>query len=133
MESVRLRLVGLVEWVAAAACVFVVLAVAAGVARELRGVEPIAPVRAAEAQAPIAPANLHAGAISVPELVLPDGKRLARGGPASVLAALGPRAQTGLTATERLGDTQRESRTYRYAGMEFVVVTADDQILAIYR
>ena len=86
-----------------------------------------------EAQAPSAPANLHAGAISVPELVLPDGKRLTRGSPANVLTALGPRAQTGLTAIERLGDGQRESRTFRYAGMEFVVVTADDQILAIYR
>lgn len=133
MEGIRLRLVGLVEWAAAAACVIVALAVAASIARELRSVQPIAPVRAAEAQAPVAPANLHAGAISVTELVLPDGKRLTRGGPAHVLAALGPRAQTGPTAIERFGDMQRESRTYRYAGMEFVVVTAGDQILAIYR
>jgi hypothetical protein len=133
MEGTRLRLVGLVEWVAAAACVLGVLAVAAGVARELRSVQPIAPVKAAEAQPPLAPANLHPGAISVPELVLPDGKRLTRGGPASLLTALGQHAQTGLTAIERFGDTQRESRTYRYAGMEFVVVTAGDQILAIYR
>jgi hypothetical protein len=133
MEAIRLRLVGLIEWVAAATCVFAVLAVAASVARELRSVQPIAPVRAAEAQAPIAPANLHSGAISVPELVLPDGKRLIRGGRANLLTTLGSRAQTGLTAIERLGNTQRESRTFRYAGMEFVVVTADDQILAIYR
>ena len=133
MEGIRLRLVGLVEWVAAAACVFVVLAVAANVARELRSVQPIAPVKAAEAQAPVAPANLRAGAISLPELVLPDGKRLNRGGPAAVLTTLGPRAQTGLTSIERFGATQRESRTFRYAGMEFVVVTADEQIIAIYR
>ena len=69
----------------------------------------------------------------MPELVLPDGKRLNRGGPASVLTTLGPRAQTGLTAIERVGAIQRESRTFRYAGMEFVVVTADEQIIAIYR
>ena len=90
-------------------------------------------LKAAEGQAPIAPPNLRAGAISVPELVLPDGKRLTRGGPVAPLSALGPRAQSGPTAIERIGDGQRESRTYRYAGMEFVVVTAGDQIMAIYR
>jgi hypothetical protein len=133
MEGIRPRLVGLVEWVAAAACVFLVLLVAANLTRELRSVRPIVQVRAAEAHAPIAPANLRAGAISVPELVLPDGKRLIRGGPGSLLSALGPRAQTGPTAIERVGLIQRESRVYRYAGMEFVVLTANDQIVAIYR
>jgi hypothetical protein len=134
MEGIRLRLVGLVEWVAAAACVLLVLGVAAMATRELRTARPMMmQVKAAAALAPVAPASLRAGAISVPEIVLPDGKRLTRGGPASVLAALGPRAQIGLTAIERVGNSQRESRTYRYAGMEFVVVTGDDQIIAIYR
>ena len=133
MEGIRFRLVGFLEWIVAAACVLAVLMVAATLTRDLRNVQPVVNVKAAEGQAPIAPPNLRAGAISVPELVLPDGKRLTRGGPVAPLSALGPRAQSGPTAIERIGDGQRESRTYRYAGMEFVVVTAGDQIVAIYR
>ena len=133
MESIRFRFAGLVEWAAAAAVVLGVLVAIAGLAGEFRNVGPVVRVNAEGAQAPIAPANLRPGAISVPELVLPDGKRVTRGGPGSALTALGPRAQTGPTAIERTATGQRESRTYRYAGMEFVVVTAGDQILAIYR
>ena len=133
MEGIRLRLVGLVEWAAAAACVLIALVVISTATREFRTVDPMMKVTAAEAQPPAAPANLRAGAISIPELVLPDGKRLTRGGPASTLAALGPHAQNGPTAIERTGGGHRESRAYRYAGMDFVVVTADDQIIAIYR
>ena len=133
MESIRFRFVGLMEWAAAAALVLGVLVVIAGLAGEFRNVGPVVRVNAEGGQAPIVPANLHPGAISVPELVLPDGQRLTRGGSASTLAALGPRAQSGPTAIERTPTGQRESRAYRYAGMEFVVVTTGDQIVAIYR
>jgi hypothetical protein len=133
MDGIRPRLVGFVEWVAAAACVLGALVAGAGLYSEARHVRPVVNVIAEEAQAPIAPANLRPGAISVPELVLPDGKRLVRGESASTLEALGPRAQSEPTAVERASTGQRESRTYRYAGMEFVVVTADQQIVAIYR
>jgi hypothetical protein len=110
-----------------------VLVAIAGLAGEFRNVGPVVRVNAEGSQAPIAPANLRPGAISVPELVLPDGKRVSRGGLVSSLAVLGPRAQSGPTAIERTTTGQRESRTYRYAGMDFVVVTAGERILAIYR
>ena len=132
MDGIRPRLVGLIEWAAAAVCVLGMLIVGAGAYREVRQVQPIVPVNAEAAHAPVAPANLRPGSTSVPELILPDGKRLVRGSPASALTQLGPRAQNGPTAIERTATGQRESRAFRYAGMEFVVVTADDTILAIF-
>ena len=133
MERTRLPLVGLFEWAAAAACVLAVLVAAAAVSREFRHVQPMVSVNAEGASAPMVPANLRPGAIAVSELVLPDGKRLRVGEPAAALDLLGPRAQSAPTATERDDAGQRESRTYRYAGMEFVVVTRNDAIIAIYR
>jgi len=135
MEGIRLRLLDLVEWVAAAACVLaVLLAMAvASAGRQFVNVRPVIPVNAASARPAIVPANLRPGAILVPDLVLPDGKRISTGQPASSLDALGPLADTGPASTERDADGQRDSRSYRYAGMEFVVVTANDRIVAIYR
>jgi hypothetical protein len=133
MERIRPRIIGFAEWAAAAACVLAVLILVAGVAREFRIVRPIVAVNAAPARTQIIPADLRPGAISVPELVLPDGKRLAIGDPAATLAMLGPLAQSGPVVVERLVTGQRESRTYRYAGMDFVVVTSSDRIVAMYR
>jgi hypothetical protein len=133
MEGIRLRLLDLVEWVAAAACVLAVLVAALSFSGEFRHVRAVVPVNAAAARTSIVPANLRPGAISVPELVLPDGKRITRGESSSTLAMLGARAQSEPTAIERDASGERESRTFRYAGMEFVVVTARGNIIAIYR
>jgi hypothetical protein len=134
MESIRLRLLGFVEWVAAAACVLVVLAAVAGVTRQIHIVRPVVPVIAEEARPAIVPAGLRPGAIAVPELILPDGQRLAVGEPAALpLASLGARAQSEPAAFERDGIRLRESRIFRYAGLEFVIVTEGDRIVAIYR
>lgn len=133
MEGTRRRFVALVEWVAAAACVLAVLVAVDGVTRQLRIVRPVVAVIAEEAEAPIVPASMRPGAIAVPEVVLPDGKRLVRGEAAATLDILGPHAQSGPSAFERQDGGQRESRVYRYAGLEFVVVIAEDKIVAIYR
>lgn len=133
MDGIRPRLLGLVEWLAAAGCVFVTVVAVASLSREVRHVRPIVPVKAEAARPPLAPGGLRPGAIAVPELILPDGKILSTGQSASTLGLLGPRAQSGPTEVERDGSGERQSRTYRYAGMEFVVVTANDEIVAIYR
>ena len=133
IEGTRFRLVGLIEWLVAAGCVLAVLVAGAVLTGEFEHVRPIIPVLAGAATAPVAPANLRPGSILVPELVLPDGKRLQVHAAASTLAMLGPQAQSSTASWDRLDDTTREARTYRYAGLEFVVVTAHDEIVAIYR
>jgi len=80
----------------------------------------------------VVPAGIHSGAVSVPMLVLPDGRTLLVGDPASSVDVL--KSQPASPVTLERGDTgQQASRTYHIAGMEFVVVTADDRIVAIFR
>jgi hypothetical protein len=133
MERTRVRFVALSEWLVAAACVAGAIAAAGVFAGEFRTVRPIVPVIAGAAPVAVAPPTLHPGAIVLPLLVLPDAKELSVGSPTSVLDALGPFAQDGPTVTEREGGKVRETRRYRYAGVEFVVVTSGDRIIALYR
>lgn len=132
VEGTRFRLVGLLEWLLAAGCVVGLLAVGAVISGEFRNVRPIVPVLAGAAQPQIIPADIRPGAVSVPLLTMPDGKTLAVGAPASTLDALGPKASSRV-GFERLDIGQRETRTYRYSGIEFIVVVADDKIVAIFK
>jgi hypothetical protein len=129
MVETRFRLVGLIEWVIAAGSVVGLLAVGLAVFGDVRAVRPVMPVIAGAATVPIVPAGVRSGSVSVPLLVLPDGKSLAVGAPVATLDSLG----TGESAFERTPAGQRETRAYRYAGMEFVVVVADDKIVAIFK
>ena len=133
MERTRFRLVGLIEWLVAAACVIAALVTAAVVSGEFAHVRPLVRVIAAAAAAPVVPAHVRPGSVSVPELLLPDGKRFQVHDPVSVLSGLPAQAQDGPTTVEHLTDGAREVRSYRYGGVEFVVVTANDEIVAIYR
>ena len=130
VEGTRFRLVGLIEWVIAAAAVVCLLAVGSVVSREFRSVRPVMPVIA---RAAVFPALARPGAVSVPMLILPDGRTLTVGDPESSLDVLGPRAESAPAAFERFDSGQRELRTYQYAGMDFMVVTVADKIVAIFR
>src|SRR3954470_11255705 len=132
VEGTRFRLVGLVEWLLAAGVVIGLLAGGAVATGEFQRVRPVVPVIAGAARPQIVPAGLHAGAVSVPMLALPDGRTLLVGDPASRLAVLNSKPAAPVTL-ERSDTGQHESRTYHIAGMEFVVVTADDRIIAIFR
>lgn len=133
MDGTRLRLHALVEWLLAAACVAGVLGVAGVLSGEMARVRPVVPVIAGPAPADVVPAGLRPGAISVPILVLADGKQLQVGGAESSLAELGRYAEEGAPEEDRVQDSSRVTRRYRYAGMDFVVVTAGERIAAIYR
>ena len=133
MERTRVRLVALSEWLVAAACVAGAMAAAGVFAGEFRSVRAVVPVIAGAAPVAVAPPQLHPGAIALPLLVLPDSKELTVGSPVSVLDTLGPFAQDGPTVTERDGGKVRETRRYRYGGVDFVAVTAGDRIIALYR
>jgi hypothetical protein len=130
VERTRYRLVGLIEWLIAAGSVAALLAAAAAVFGDVRTVRPVIPVIAGAAATPIVPAGVRSGAISVPLLVLPDGLMLEVGAPAS---SLGPLGRSATSAFEQTATAQRETRTYHYAGMEFMVVIAHDRIVAIFR
>ena len=133
MDGTRFRLVGLLEWLVAAACVLGALVLGLTMSGEVQHVRPVVPVIAGAADAPVVPANVRPGSTSVPELLFPDGKRLQLHARASTLSMLGPPAQSGPTSVERLDGVVRESHHYRYAGVDFDVVTANDEIVAIYR
>jgi hypothetical protein len=133
VEKTRFRLAGLVEWVIAAGAVIGLLAAGAAVYGDFRTVRPVVRVIAGSASRPIVPAGIRPGAVYVPLLVLPDGKTVNVDAPASTLSALGAEALVAPAAFERTDEGPRESRSYRYAGMEFVVVLAEDKIVSIFR
>jgi hypothetical protein len=133
MEAAPPRLTALVEWLAAAVCVAGAVLVLGGASHGFRGVRPVEPVIAGAAPSPIIPAGLRPGSIAVPLVVLPDGKQLSVGSPVASLERLGPLAQDGPTVTEKAGAETTEARTYRYAGLQFVVVVEGQRIAAIYR
>ncbi len=133
MDGTRLRLFALVEWFLAAACVAGVLAVAGVLSRDVARVRPVVPVIAGPAPSDIVPASLKPGAISVPIVVLPDGKQLQVGEAEAALDGLGPYAEDGTPEVEKDQDSNRVTRRYRYAGMDFVAVSSGGRIVAIYR
>lgn len=132
VEVTRFRLIGLVEWAIAAGAVAGLVGTGAVIYGDLRTVRPVVRVIAGAAPIPITPAGLKSGAVSVPLLVLPDNSTLRVGAPASSLETL-VAALAAPVAFERTDEGQRESRTYRYEGMDFVVVVAADRIVSIFR
>jgi len=133
VEGTRFQLVGLLEWVIAAALVVAMLAVGSVVSRDFRSVRPVVPVIAGAARSAVFPALARPGAVAVPMLVLPDGRTIKVGDPESALEFLGTRAESAPAAFERFDSGQRELRTYQYSGMDFMVVTVADKIVAIFR
>jgi cobalamin biosynthesis protein CobD/CbiB len=131
MERPRVRLASaMVEWVLAAALVTAVLALVATVVREIRSVRAIMPVSAREAPGPEPPAGVPPRAVSVPLLVLLDGKEIQIGETiAEVTARLG-NTQVGLDIVDRSA-RERLTRVYNYLGTEFTIVferaAADDE------
>jgi hypothetical protein len=55
------------------------------------------------------------------------------GASAASLNSLGVEALVAPAAFERTDEGQHETRSYRYSGMDFVVVIADDKIVSIFR
>ena len=140
MEATRVRFAPVLEWLCAAAIIGGVLAAAVGAAREFEDVRAVTAVMARAAPTPDAPPVLAPRAVSVPLLLLADGKEIRVGDRASqVLAKLGVRAQIGTDTIEREGTTERITRLYSYAGTPFALVFevgrpgATARVTAIYR
>lgn len=134
MVSTPIRLRAVLEWLVAAVCVAAIVATAGIVSRDGARVQPVVEVIAGEATRPVAPAAVPPGAVSVPVLILPDGKELRVGVvAAAVVDAVGRGAQVGSELIEHDDRGRRESRAFTHLGMTFVVVTSDGVVVGLYR
>jgi hypothetical protein len=140
MLATRARLAPLLEWLCAAAIIVALLAVGMLAVREGRVVRAATPVMANEAPAPEPPPSLPPRAISLPMLLLSDGKVVQIGAAASdVLAQLGRWAQVGADSIDRAAGVERITRFYQYVGTRFALVfeaprqNGEPRVIAIYR
>ena len=125
MQARRVRYESILEWALAAAGIVAMLSLGSIVTRELQTVSAVMPVIAREAPAPAiaAPAGVPSRAVSVPVLLLSDGKEVRVGESlAQIAERLGRQAEAGLQSIERALHGERLTRSYEYAGTQFVLV-----------
>ena len=122
---VRARLGSVLEWLIAAAFLLATVAVATLIVREFR-TAPRAAVSASEPSASSLPAGVPTRAISVPVLVLLDGKdgKEVRVGQSvdHVSRALGRSAEVGRQLADKGALGERLTRFYEHNGTRFVLV-----------
>ena len=134
MDVIRARLGSILEWAVAAACLLAILIVGAFIARELRAVSSdTAPLGVAPTALP---ASVPARAISVPVLLLLDGKEVRVGDTATHVAALlGRAAEVGKQEVDGGSSGERLTRFYEHAGTQFILVferSGELRVSAIY-
>jgi hypothetical protein len=127
MDVVRTRVGSAVEWVVAAAFLLATLAVGSLVLRELRAAASAGPDNpnpaAAAAPATALPASLGPKAVSVPLLILAEGRELRVGDSAARVAdVLGREAETGVQQSDIGPLGERTTRFYDYSGTRFALV-----------
>lgn len=124
MKATRVRFESFVEWAVAAAFIVAMLAAGSVAVRDFRTVNAVTPVIAREAlpDAPV-PAGVPSRAVSVPVLLLADGKAIRVGDSLSAVALLlGRQAEVGTQSVERSPNGERLARFYEHAGTRFVLV-----------
>lgn len=126
MQATRMRYESILEWAVAAVCIVAAVGLVSMVVREFQTVSAVMPVIAREAPAPASvptPAGVPSRAVSVPVLLLPDGKDVRVGESLTQIAArLGRQAEAGLQSIERGVVGERLTRFYEYGGTKFVLV-----------
>jgi hypothetical protein len=123
MDAIRARFGSLLEWVVAAGFLFATILVGSLIVRELRTATPSAAPRPADRAAAAQPASVPARAISVPVLLLLDGKEIRIGDSMDAVAErLGRGAEVGTQLVERGPIGERLTRSYEHAGTRFVLV-----------
>jgi hypothetical protein len=118
MDVRRLRLGAAADWLVALGFLLATVLVAALLVREMRTVRTVPPATVAP---PGPPAGLPDHAVSVPALLLLDGKQLRVGDTLEqVRFQIGDAAEAAAVERGRLGD--RVTHTYNHAGTKFVLV-----------
>jgi hypothetical protein len=142
MDATRFRFGAVVEWAVAAAAIVAVVALGSFAEREVRTVTAVTPVIAREAASPhiVTPAAIPPGSVSIPILVLSDGKEISVGDTLSdVRTKLGRSAEIGTPVTERVPHGERATATYEHSGIRFRLVFepfdkgAEPRVAGIYR
>ena len=132
MEATRARLGSAIEW-ALAAFLFVVALAAGSIAlREFRTVTAVIPVSAHEPAPPAAHAGVPSRAVSVPLLLLADGRTVRIGDTAAAVAAHVGSRQVGADTIEQTPVGERVTRVYELGDARFVLVIEGAQVAAIY-
>jgi hypothetical protein len=124
MKATRTRFESFIEWAVAAAFIAAMLGVGSIVVREFRTVKAVTPVIARETVDPsLAPVGVPSRAVSVPILLLPDGKEVRVGDSlAAVASRFGDEAQVGSQMVDRASNGERLTRFYEHAGTQFILV-----------
>ena len=124
MEATRKRFESLVEWAVAVAFITAVLGLGSVFVREFRTVSAVTPVIAREPvhTSPV-PAGVPSRAVSVPMLLLRDGKEVRVGDTLVAIASRFTReAEVGREIIDRAPNGERLTRFYEYEGTQFVLV-----------
>jgi hypothetical protein len=139
VKATRAPFGSILEWLLAAAIMAAAVVLGSIAIREARPVSPVVPVIAGESRTPDVPAGVPSRAVSVPILLLGNGRDVRVGDRASDVAArIGGAARLVSESVERGGIRERVTRVYEYAGTAFVLVfeaierTAEPRIAAIY-
>ena len=124
MDVVRTRVGSAFEWAVAVLFLIATLAVTSLVLRELRAAASTsAPAPSGSAFAAGAPAGLPERAVSVPLLLLAEGKEIKVGHSAErVASVLGREAETGAQRSDKGPLGERVTRFYDFSGTRFALV-----------
>jgi hypothetical protein len=124
MEATRARFGFAAEWLVAAGFLLATVLVGSLIVRELRTPRASAtPAPDADSTSAVVPAAVPSGAISVPVLLLLDGKEIRVGDSVEQVAkALGSAAEVGKAVVERGPIGERLTRFYEHQGSKFVLV-----------
>ncbi|HVZ22131.1 MAG TPA: hypothetical protein VG871_13765 [Vicinamibacterales bacterium] len=138
METIRLRLSALLEWLIAAAIIAGVVATTAVAVPQFhrRRAVPVLPVVDARPASTAVPPR----AVSVPMLLFVDGRAVHLGDRLSDIARrVGAGAQVGEDAVDRVAGRERLTRFYEYVGTRFALVfesadgRSDPRVIGIYK
>lgn len=124
MKATRVRFESFIEWAVAAAFIAAMFAVGSLAVREFRTMSAVMPVIAREpsSSVPAAP-SVPSRAVSVPMLLLADGKEVHVGDTLPAIAArLGRQAEMGSQSVDRTPQGERVTRFYEHGGTRFVLV-----------
>jgi hypothetical protein len=139
MDVTRVRFGSVLEWFVAGTLIVAAMILGGEVVRQTPSVRAVMPVIADEAIPLDPPARVPARAVSLPLLLLNDGKEVRLELSAGAIAELlGPQAQIGAETVERRQGRERITRAYAYAGHTFDLVfestgqSADLKVTAIY-
>jgi hypothetical protein len=142
MDATRSRMHALVEWALAAAAMMALVAGGSLFVRHLSTVSTATPVIAGEVPASriVAPSVIPPGAVSLPLLLLADGRQIRLGETLSaVRTRLGKVIEAAAPSIERVPNGERVTRSFEYEGTRFQLVfepldsAAEPRLAAIYR